>query len=153
MTLLISLTVAVIFGVAAYLMLKRDLIRVITGMILLGNAANLFIMSAGLREGGAPLVPSDEGLSDPLVQALTLTAIVISFGTATLVLALVYRVYDSHHSVDIARIGNEEERQALLDDQAPGKDLAARMGSDEDPDEEPADDRRETGDVPVEARR
>lgn len=49
MTLLISLVVAVMFGAAAYLMLKRDLIRVITGMILLGNAANLFIMAAGLR--------------------------------------------------------------------------------------------------------
>src|SRR5690606_4284018 len=107
----------------AYLMLKRDLIRVITGMILLGNAANLFIMSAGLREGGAPLVPAEGELSDPLVQALTLTAIVISFGTATLVLALVYRVYDSHHSVDIARIGSEEERQAMLDDQPPGEEL------------------------------
>ncbi len=156
MTLLISLTVAVIFGVAAYLMLKRDLIRVITGMILLGNAANLFIMSAGLREGAAPLVPSDEGLSDPLVQALTLTAIVISFGTATLVLALVYRVYDSHHSVDITRIGNEEERQAMLDDQGTGENLAAMMGSDGDADdgsdEDPGDDRRETAVVPEEAR-
>lgn len=143
MTLLISLTVAIIFGVAAYLMLKRDLIRVITGMILLGNAANLFIMSAGLREGTAPLVPSEEGMSDPLVQALTLTAIVISFGTATLVLGLVYRVYDSHHSVDIARIGSEEERQARLDDQSTEEDLAARMGSDEERDEA-EDDRRET---------
>jgi multicomponent Na+:H+ antiporter subunit C len=152
MTLLVSLTVAVIFGVAAYLMLKRDLIRVITGMILLGNAANLFIMSAGLREGGAPLVPSEEGRSDPLVQALTLTAIVISFGTATLVLALVYRVYDSHHSVDIARIGSEEERQAMLDDQPSQEDLAARMGSEDDPELEPEDDRRETADV-VGARR
>jgi multicomponent Na+:H+ antiporter subunit C len=133
-------------------MLKRDLIRVITGMILLGNAANLFIMSAGLREGGAPLVPSEEGMSDPLVQALTLTAIVISFGTATLVLALVYRVYDSHHSVDIARIGSEEERQAMLDDQPLQEDLAARMGSEDDPELESEDDRRETADV-VGARR
>jgi multicomponent Na+:H+ antiporter subunit C len=116
MTLLISLTFAIIFAVAAYLMLKRDLIRVITGMILLGNAANLFIMSAGLREGDAPLVPSSEGMSDPLVQALTLTAIVISFGTATLVLSLVYRVYDSHQSVDIARLGQAELQQASLDD-------------------------------------
>ena len=127
MTLLISLTVVVIFGVAAYLMLKR--------------------------EGGAPLVPSDEGMSDPLVQALTLTAIVISFGTATLVLALVYRVYDSHHSVDIARIGSEEERQAMLDDQTPQENLGARMGSDDDPEEKAEDERRETAHVTGEARR
>lgn len=117
MTLLVSLIVAILFGVACYLMLKRDLIRVITGTILLGSAANLFIMSAGLREGGAPLTTADGNQSDPLVQALTLTAIVIGFGTATLVLSLVYRVYDSHHSVDLTQIGEHEQFQAGLDDQ------------------------------------
>ncbi len=117
MILLISLCVAVIFGSAAYLMLKRDLIRVITGMILLGNAANLFIMAAGLRQGEAPFVNGERDISDPLVQAMTLTAIVISFGVATLVLSLVYRVYDSHHSVDLRRLGSAEAVQASLDDQ------------------------------------
>jgi len=52
MTLLFSLCIAVIFGAAAYLMLKRDLIRVITGMILLGNGANLFIMAAACARVG-----------------------------------------------------------------------------------------------------
>jgi multicomponent Na+:H+ antiporter subunit C len=125
-TLLVSIAVAVMFGVAAYLMLKRDLIRVITGMILLGNAANLFIMSAGLREGGAPLIDGQGGdRSDPLVQALTLTAIVIGLGTATLVLGLVYRVYDSHQSVDINRIGDAEELQASMDDRPLPGDVSA----------------------------
>jgi multicomponent Na+:H+ antiporter subunit C len=117
MTLFISITIAVIFGSAAYLMLKRDLIRVITGMILLGNAANLFIMAAGLRRGRAPVVPSEFETSDSLVQAMTLTAIVISFGVATLVLSLVYRVYDAHHSVDLRRLGSVEAVQSGLDDQ------------------------------------
>jgi len=134
MTLLVSIAVAVMFGVAAYLLLKRDLIRVIVGMVLLGNAANLFIMSAGLREGSAPLIGSDRDFSDPLVQALTLTAIVISFGTATLVLSLVYRVYDSHNSVDINRIGDAEEIQASIDDQPqPGEQSALDPIPDEDP--------------------
>lgn len=125
MTLLVSLCVAVIFGSAAYLMLKRDLIRVITGMILLGNAANLFIMAAGLRQGRAPFVNSESQTSDPLVQAMTLTAIVISFGVATLVLSLVYRVYDSHHSVDLRRLGSAEAVQASLDDQPTAAELRA----------------------------
>ena len=116
MTLLISITVAVMFAASAYLMLKRDLIRVIAGMILLGNAANLFIMAAGLRRGEAPLVPSTKDLADPLVQALTLTAIVISFGVAMLVLALVYRVYDAHQSVDLRRLGSVETQQAAEDE-------------------------------------
>lgn len=134
MTLLVSIAVAVMFGVAAYLLLKRDLIRVITGMVLLGNAANLFIMSAGLREGRAPVIGVEVDMSDPLVQALTLTAIVISFGTATLVLSLVYRVYDSHHSVDINRIGDAEEMQASMDDQPqPGELSALDPIADEEP--------------------
>jgi multicomponent Na+:H+ antiporter subunit C len=125
MTLLVSLCVAVIFGSAAYLMLKRDLIRVITGMILLGNAANLFIMAAGLRQGRAPFAGSEFETSDPLVQAMTLTAIVISFGVATLVLSLVYRVYDAHHSVDLRRLGSAEAVQASLDDQPTAREIRA----------------------------
>lgn len=125
MTLLVSLCVAVIFGSAAYLMLKRDLIRVISGMILLGNAANLFIMAAGLRQGRAPFADSEFQTSDPLVQAMTLTAIVISFGVATLVLSLVYRVYDSHHSVDLRRLGSAEAVQASIDDQPTPQEIEA----------------------------
>lgn len=125
MTLLISLCVAVIFGAAAYLMLKRDLIRVITGMILLGNAANLFIMAAGLRQGRAPFAGSEYEISDPLVQAMTLTAIVISFGVAMLVLSLVYRVYDAHHSVDLRRLGSAEAVQASMDDQPSAGEIRA----------------------------
>ncbi len=125
MTLLFSLCVAVIFGSAAYLMLKRDLIRVITGMILLGNAANLFIMAAGLRRGQAPFVDGGFDTADSLVQAMTLTAIVISFGVATLVLSLVYRVYDSHHSVDLRRLSSAEAVQASLDDQPTAREIKA----------------------------
>jgi len=116
MILFISIGVAVIFGAGAYLMLKRDLIRVITGMILIGNAANLFIMASGLRRGFAPVLPARGQMSDPLVQAMTLTAIVIGFGVAALVLSLVYRVYESHASVDLRRLSRAEEEQAERDD-------------------------------------
>lgn len=116
MILFISIAVAVIFGSGAYLMLKRDLIRVITGMILIGNAANLFIMASGLRRGFAPVLPARGEMSDPLVQAMTLTAIVIGFGVAALVLSLVYRVYESHASVDLGRLSRAEEEQSERDD-------------------------------------
>ena len=103
MTLILSLAVAVLFGAGAYLMLKADLIRVVVGMVLISNAANLFIMSAGLTKGEAPIypLPAGEPISDPLVQAMTLTAIVISFGVSALLLSLVYRVYTSHLSIDL----------------------------------------------------
>jgi len=116
MILLISIVVALMFGSGAYLMLQRDLIRVITGMILVGNAANLFIMATGLRRGDAPVLPADGPMADPLVQAMTLTAVVIGFGVAALGLSLVYRVYDSHLSLDIRRISEAESEQAEIDD-------------------------------------
>lgn len=111
MTLILSLAVAVLFGAGSFLMLKRDLVRVVVGMMLISNAANLFIMSAGLSRGRAPIHPFPETatVSDPLVQAMTLTAIVIGFGTSALVLGLVYRVYTSHLSLDLEDISDAEE--------------------------------------------
>ncbi len=116
MILILSLAVAVLFGSGAYLMLKHDLVRLILGMVLIGNAAILFIMSAGLQRGDAPIYPLDGDVSDPLVQAMTLTAIVISFAVSTLVLSLAYRVYMAHASVDMRELSLAEEEQAELDD-------------------------------------
>src|SRR5690625_143089 len=99
MFLFFSLAIAGLYAAVAYLMLKRDLIRLIAGMILIGNAANLFIMASALRRGEAPILPLEGEGADPLVQAMVLTAIVISFAVAALALALVYRVYTSHYSV------------------------------------------------------
>ena len=117
MILIFSIAVAVLFGAGSYLMLKHDLIRLLVGMVLIGNAANLFIMAAGQRRGNAPIYPLQGRISDPLVQAMTLTAIVISFSVAALVLALVFRVYDSHSSTDLDEIAQAEEEQAEIDDE------------------------------------
>ena len=133
MTVLFAAVFGVIFACGVYLMLKRDLIRVITGVILLGNAANLFIMSAGLRRGGAPLVSEEGPFADSLLQAMTLTAIVISFGVAALVLAVVYRVYDSHRSVDLSNISTAEATQSELDDQVSANDPDAHLSAGSEP--------------------
>lgn len=116
MLLLLALAVAILFGSGSYLLLKHDLIRVVVGMVLISNAANLFIMAAGLSRGQEPIYPLDrnEPVTDPLVQAMTLTAIVISFGVAALLLALVYRVYTSHLSLDIEELAGAEERDEAV---------------------------------------
>jgi multicomponent Na+:H+ antiporter subunit C len=134
--LLISITIAGLFGTGAYLMLKRDLIRLIAGMILLGNAANVFIMASALRRGEAAILPTDDQMADPLVQAMVLTAIVISFATAALALVLVYRVYTSHYSVDIQRLSAAEEQQSERDEPA-SEDLHEQV--EDDSDGEPAE--------------
>lgn len=114
MTFLVSLAVSVIFGAGAYLILQRNLIRVVVGVILVSNAAILFTIAAGLSRGQPPILPAPEGeaASDPLVQAMALTAIVISSSVTALLLAFSYRLYVSHNSMDIQDLSRAEVRAA-----------------------------------------
>jgi len=110
--LLFSGVVAVLFGTGAFLMLKADLFRVVVGMVMISNAAILTLIGSGLSRGAAPIHPlPDDRLSDPLVQAMALTAIVIGFGVTALLLAIAYRVYTSHESVDLDELSREEVRR------------------------------------------
>lgn len=113
MNVILSLTVATLFGVGAYLLLKRDLIRVVLGMSLISNAAILFTVAAGLTRGSAPIlpVPEERSFSDPLAQALALTAIVINFGVTILLLVLVYQVWVTHRSIDQDALREAEEQE------------------------------------------
>ncbi|WP_119068693.1 sodium:proton antiporter [Rubrobacter indicoceani] len=113
MNLALSLAIAVLFGAGATLLLKGDLIRIVVGTVLISNAANLFIMASGLSRGQAPLYPLQEGasVSDPLVQAMTLTAIVISFGITALLLSIAYRVYLSLESLESEKLEEAEEAE------------------------------------------
>jgi multicomponent Na+:H+ antiporter subunit C len=115
MNLILALAVATLIGSGAYLLLKHDLMRIVAGMVLISNGANLFIMSAGLSRGVAPIYPLPEGavVSDPLVQAMTLTAIVITFGVSALLLSLVYRVYLAHATLDTDVLAEVEELDEL----------------------------------------
>ena len=113
MILGVSVVIAVVFGSGAFLVLQRDLLRVVIGIVLVSNSAILFIMAAGLSRGTAPIYPIGEGaVSDPLVQAMALTALVIGSSVAALLLAVVYRLYVSHDSVDIEEIFRMEMREA-----------------------------------------
>ena len=113
MTVYAALVVAVVFASGTFLLLQRDLTRVVVGIILVSNSAVLFIISAGLTRGVAPILPlEDEGASDPLVQAMALTALVIGFGVAALLLAMVYRLYATHGTIDLEEIAAAEMREA-----------------------------------------
>jgi multicomponent Na+:H+ antiporter subunit C len=116
MTLLFAIAVGVLFGTGAFLMLGGDLFRVIVGVILVSNAANLTLMAAGLSRGQEPNYPLDPGaaVSDPLVQALTLTAIVIGLAVTALLLSLAFRVYTSHATVDLDDVSRAEAAAEAL---------------------------------------
>lgn len=112
MEMLALFVVAVFLSGGTYLLLDRTLLRVIIGLALLSNGVNLLIMSAsGLRALRAPLLDTDmagaAGLaffSDPLPQALVLTAIVIGFGVTALLIVLAYRNYQSNGSDDLGEL-------------------------------------------------
>jgi multicomponent Na+:H+ antiporter subunit C len=112
MILFAALVVSVLFASGTFLLLQRDLLRVVVGIILVSNSATLFIVASGLTRGGPPIYPLPEDVGDPLVQAMALTALVIGFGVAALLLAMVYRLYASHGSVDLEEIAEIEVRQA-----------------------------------------
>ncbi|UTT46623.1 cation:proton antiporter subunit C [Micrococcus luteus] len=87
----VALTVGLLTFGAFYLFSKRELLRVILGMVLLGHAANLAIIAAGGTDRrGLPFAgTSDVGVqADALPQAFVLTAIVIAFAITVLLLAL-----------------------------------------------------------------
>ena len=122
MILYSALVFAAVFASGTFLLLQRDLTRVVVGIILVSNSAVLFIISAGLTRGAPPIHPLEGAgsVSDPLVQAMALTALVIGFGTAALLLAMVYRLYVSHRTVDAEEIADHEMRQAEALERAGG---------------------------------
>ncbi len=112
MTVLIALVVGVLFGVGTYLLLRRNIVRVIIGLALLGHASNLFVFTMGwLRHGSVPIIGlgTPRRMVDPVPQALILTAIVIGFATQAFVLILSYRAHEEFGTDDLARMQAGDE--------------------------------------------
>lgn len=111
MTLVLVATVAVLYGAGAYLMLQRNLIRIVIGLAMIAHGGNLLLLLAGGPPGGPPLAGLEtSAMSDPLPQAMALTAIVITFGITAFLLAMAYRSWVLHgddivqHDLDDRRI-------------------------------------------------
>nr|WP_255670589.1 Na+/H+ antiporter subunit C [Cognatishimia sp. F0-27] len=96
---LLAISIGVLVAAAVYLMLARNVLRFIFGLVLISNAANLTIFVSGrLTAGAPPLIPvgAEAPLGDvanALPQALVLTAIVIGFGLFAFALVLMFRAY------------------------------------------------------------
>ncbi|WP_406662228.1 NADH-quinone oxidoreductase subunit K [Methanolobus sp. ZRKC3] len=130
---MLSITIALLFGIGTFMLLRKDLIKVVIGITILSHAANLLIISSGVNNDGiapiiasesaqhssgiiftddlvngilAPIVPEGTKMLyvDPMVQALTLTAIVISLATTAFLLILSYRIYKEHGTTDISKV-------------------------------------------------
>jgi len=102
----LAVLVGVLIAASVYLMLARNLVKFLFGLVLLSTAANLTIFTAGrLTLFEPPLIPYGSEapstvVANPLPQALVLTAIVISFGLLAFALVLVFRAYRALGTLD-----------------------------------------------------
>ncbi|MCG5052452.1 MAG: sodium:proton antiporter [Myxococcales bacterium] len=111
MILLLSATVAVLFGCGVYLVLHPGALRVVAGTVLLTNAVIFFLLAVSDAAPAAPILPFDEragDVADPVVQALALTAIVIGFAVTAVLLAFTYRLFVAHRTLLLQEVARAE---------------------------------------------
>ncbi|PYD00832.1 Na(+)/H(+) antiporter subunit C [Microbacterium esteraromaticum] len=128
-SLTLIVIMAVLFAAGVYAMMERSLTRVLIGFLLLGNATNLLLLIVMGVPGSAPFHGEDGPVSDPLPQALTLTAIVITFAVSAFLLALIYRSWQLGQADtveddlgDIAVRERTDAEEELFDDESSSED-------------------------------
>lgn len=99
MELYLAMMTGLLYAAGIYMILRRSFVKLIIGLVLLGNGVNLLIFLLGRITKGRPPIIGDqdsivEGVfADPVPQALILTAIVISFGLQAFAIVLIKRAY------------------------------------------------------------
>ena len=99
----------VLFCCGLYCILrKRNIIKIIIGVIIAEYAVNLFLILLAYRmKGRAPIFSPDARIAnmvDPLPHALVLTAIVIGLATTALLVGIAMRIYEKYGTFDITKI-------------------------------------------------
>lgn len=108
--MILFILAVLLFLVGLYgILVKRNIIKLAIGLIIMEYAVNLFFVLTGYREGGtAPILDGDLApgvvLVDPLPQALVLTAIVIGLGTTALLVSFAVKIYEKYDTFDIRKI-------------------------------------------------
>ncbi|MFH1836881.1 MAG: sodium:proton antiporter [Candidatus Omnitrophota bacterium] len=98
-----------LFCVGLYCIIrKRNVIKIIVGILILEYAVNLFFILVAYRmQGRSPIFsPNEEiiNMVDPLPQALVLTSIVIGLATTALLVGIAMRIYEKYGTFDITKI-------------------------------------------------
>lgn len=126
-SLTLIVIMAVMYACGIFMLLERSMTRVLIGFLLLGNATNILILIMAGTVGIAPFVgegTTAEEFHDPLPQALSLTAIVITFGLSAFLLALIYRSW---------HLGQVDEMEDDAEDIAVGERVLAVEDEESDP--------------------
>ncbi|MBM3135298.1 MAG: Na+/H+ antiporter subunit C [Chloroflexi bacterium] len=101
METVLAFVIGGLYAAGLYMMMRRSIVKLIIGLSLLGQAANLLIFTLGRLIRGRPALIAPEAthllepFADPLPQALILTAIVIGFGVQAFAVVLIKRVYQT----------------------------------------------------------
>ncbi|NBN62929.1 Na+/H+ antiporter subunit C [Pannonibacter tanglangensis] len=115
-----SILIGLFFAVGVYLMLSRQIIHILIGITILGNAVNMLIFTAGrLMREVPPVIPIDlyvpaGATANPLPQALVLTAIVISFSFFAFLMVLAFRSYQELGTDDVNEMRVAEPKGEAL---------------------------------------
>lgn len=93
--LTLAITAGLVIACGVYLITERSLSRILVGVVLASNGVNLLFLVASGPAGGAPIIglTPPEKMSDPLPQAMVLTAIVITLSVAAFVMTMAYRSF------------------------------------------------------------
>jgi multicomponent Na+:H+ antiporter subunit C len=108
MEIILAILVGLLYATGVYLILRRSILKFIIGLIFLSNATNLLVfLSAGIVPGKPVFTGEESGgvfQTDPLPQALVLTAIVIGFGIVVFTLALKYKFFSTTGTDDLDQL-------------------------------------------------
>ena len=117
MELILAIFIGLLYACGVYLLLRRSIVKVILGVFVLANATNLIIfLAGGIKRSGAGFVEQGSEtidpatISDPLPQALILTAIVIGLGIAAYILALKYRYFEITGTHDLDQLSKTDQK-------------------------------------------
>ncbi|GAA5154327.1 hypothetical protein GCM10023340_37710 [Nocardioides marinquilinus] len=140
MNLTLLLVAGALAGCGVYLLLERSLTRVLVGLVLLSNGVNVALLVSSGPAGEAAFYGSasiDE-MTDPLPQALVLTAIVITLGTVAFLLAMAHRSWQLTGHDDVQDDTEDARIRQLADDDATSDSYGLTTGG--EPDDEPEED-------------
>ncbi len=110
MEVLMAILIGGLYAGGLYMMLRRSMVKMLIGLLILSSAANLLIFVINGLERGRPPIIDEHAMAlsgqyaDPLPQALILTAIVISFGVQAFAIILIKKVYQKTGTDDLDQL-------------------------------------------------
>ena len=134
------LVAATMLGTGVYLLLARSIVRALVGFLLMGNGINVLYLVASGPAGEVPILGEGNGgdISDPIPQALVLTAIVITLALTAFVLSLAHRAWQLgrddllEDDEESARIHRRAEENDVSGDSEDDADVIAAEFAEED---------------------